>query len=194
MTEVRCPFLREADAAFAAATERFEALVENLTEDQANWRPDPRSWSVAACIDHLVQASETYFVRLVPALERARRRGRTGAAPYGRGTLVGRLLLGVLDPDRPQFRAVGAPKVFRPRTGRLDAAAVGGEFRAVQVRWHEVLRLADGLDLGRVKFATPVSPLLRVTATQAVRIHVWHEPRHLAQAERIVAHPDFPRD
>jgi len=40
--------------------------------------------------------------------------------------------------------------------------------------------------------ATPVSRFLRVTAAQAILIHVYHEPRHLAQAERLTRHPGFP--
>ncbi len=194
MSRPTCPFLRDAERSFSEATERFEKLVRPLDDHRANWSPDPKAWSVAACIDHLVVSAESYFDGLEPALDSGRAAGRTGAAPYGRGTWGGRLLLGVLDPERPSFRAVKAPSVFRPRTETVEFLPTCNAFRAVQSRWHDILQKADGLDLGRIKLATPVSPLLRVSAAQAILIHTYHEPRHLAQAERLIAHPDFPGD
>ena len=193
MSDLQCPFLMDADRGIAAATDRFEQLVAPLDERQANWSPEARIWSVAACIDHLVVSSETYFTKLEPALTRARIVGQTGSQPYGRGTLVGRLLLGVLDPKRAKVKAVPAPRAFRPATGAIDFERSCAAFRAVQTRWHEILRRADGLDLGRIKLAMPVSWFLRLTAAQAILVHVYHEPRHLAQAERLTRLPDFPR-
>jgi hypothetical protein len=195
MAELQCPLLAGYDRAFAAATRRFEQLVAPLDAERAGWSPDPRTWSVAACLDHLNRSSTTYFEQLAPALDRAREAGLAGGAPYGRGTWVGRFLLGVLDPLRPRFKAVKAPKVFRPAVvDAIDFDAACEEFRAVQERWHAVLRQADGLPLGEVKLATPVSRLLKVTAHQAILIHVFHEPRHLGQAERVVQHREFPSD
>ena len=195
MTELRCPVLAGYDRAFAAATRRFEQLVAPLDAERAAWSPDPKAWSVAACLDHLNRSSTTYFERLEPAIAAARDAGLAGGAPYGKGTWVGRFLLGVLDPLRPTFRAVKAPRAFRPAAIEdIDFAAACAEFRAVQERWHAVLRQADGLLLGEVKLATPVSKLLKVTAHQAILIHVFHEPRHLAQAERVVQHREFPSD
>lgn len=190
--ELTCDFLRTAEAAFAASTERFERYLAGMSDASANWSPLPGTWSVAGNIEHLVKGSELYFERMVPALVKGREADWTGKAPYDRGTLVGRMILGVLDPDRPRFRPVKTVPRFAPRPGPIDYAEICDRFRAVQRRWPEVLRLADGLDLGRIKIATPISPLLRVTVAQAIQIHVWHEPRHLEQAERITAHPDFP--
>lgn len=192
MTDLQCPLLAGYDRAFAAASRRFEQLVAPLDQELASWSPDPKAWSVSACIDHLNRASTTYFERLEPALQQARTAGLVGGAPYGKGTWVGRFLLGVLDPLRPRFKPVKAPKVFRPAVADVAFDAACREFRSVQARWHALLREADGLPLGQIELATPVSRLLKVTAHQAILIHVFHEPRHLAQAERVVRHRAFP--
>ncbi len=192
MDSPRFPFLADADRTFTAATEQFESLVASLDEDRANWSPDEKTWSVAACIDHLATTSETYFVHLDPAIERGHERGLAGEQPYGRGTWVGRLLLGTLDPERAKFKAVGAPRAFRPQQGTMDFAAVCDRFRQVQLHWHTLLRRADGLALGRITLATPVSRFLKLTAAQAILLNVYHEPRHLAQAERLTRLPQFP--
>jgi|GEM_PF-5856151 len=231
MVELHCSFLRHAESIFASSTKQFESIAAPLGQRRANWSPDRKTWSVAACIDHLATTSETYFVHLEPALKVARATGRIDVAPlmeaqaagggpdvtagdasegivgviggaettpeaafrsYGKGTWVGRLLLGALDPARPKFKAVQSPKVFRPQVGEIEFGPLCTRFREAQMKWHEILRLADGLELGEVKLATPVSSLLRMTAAQAIQLHVFHEPRHLAQAERLTRHPDFP--
>jgi len=192
MSELKCPVLRDANRGFAAATARFEKHIARIDPVRANWRSDRNAWSVAACVDHLATASETYFDKLLPALDKARAAGRRGSAPYGNGSLVGRMIIGVLDPDRPRFKPVKTARVFAPTRGEIDFVEACNRFRGVQARWRKVLGLADGLDLGRIRLATPISPLLRITAYEAILIHVYHEPRHLTQAERIASHHDFP--
>lgn len=191
-TPLQCPVLAGYDRAFTAATRRFEQLVAALDDDLAAWSPDPKVWSAAACIDHLNRASRSYFTHLEPALAQARADGLVGGQPYGKGTWVGRRLLGVLDPLRSSFKAVPAPGVFRPATGAIDYAGACDEFRAVQARWQAILRQADGLALDDINLQTPVSRWLKVSAHQAILIHVYHEPRHLAQAEKVTRHRDFP--
>ena len=51
---------------------------------------------------------------------------------------------------------------------------------------------ADGLDLGRIRFGTPVLSLARVTMAEAFEMPALHEPRHLAQAERVKQAEGYP--
>lgn len=190
--DLKCDFLGKADRAFIASTERFERYIAGLDDEPANWSPRPGIWSVAACMEHLVKSSEIYFANIEAALNKGRAAGRTGGEPYGNGTFMGRFFLGVVNPDRAQFKAVKAPGLFLPRTGAIDFGEMSERFRAVQKRWSGVLRAADGLALGRIRLATPLSPFIRMTAAQAIQLHAWHEPRHLEQAERLTGHPDFP--
>jgi uncharacterized damage-inducible protein DinB len=39
------------------ALERFQTL----SEEQFNWKPNTKSWSIAQCLDHLIVSNEKYF-------------------------------------------------------------------------------------------------------------------------------------
>ena len=171
------------------AQEHLDALVAGLTGTQFNWKPAPEVWSVGECLDHLNEALGTYIEKMAPAIEKARAEGKVGSEPYGRGTLVGRLLVGFLSREGKTARA---PGVFRPASGSLDRDRVVQTFRERAARLIELAEEAEGLDLGRIRIATPVSPLLRLSLAQAFELHALHTPRHLAQAERVKHLEQFP--
>jgi len=189
---LRCPFLKQCDDRLALADERFEALVASVTPGAAAWRPAPGSWSVAECLDHLAVSAEAYFERMDTAIRHARESGWTGSAPYGRGTFFGRLLLSMLDPDRPKPRKLPAPGVFLPSTEMPDFGAVCERLRSAHRRVRELMAAADGLALGRIKLASPAARWFRLTVAQVFEIFPVHELRHLAQAERVTSAPGFP--
>lgn len=163
----------------------MDALVEGLSNDQTNWSPGPGQWSINECLGHLNNTSATYFRYLKPALERAREEGLQGEVPYKKGPLIGRWLASFLAKGRSM--KAKSPKVFLPMTAVLDQKTVLEEYRALLGRWIEICGEAEGLALGRIRFRTPVSPLVRVSLNQAFKIHTLHYHRHLDQAERVKA-------
>lgn len=185
-----CPFLAQCAERVEAASSEFEALVGGMTREQAVWRPDPARWSVVECIDHVNRTAELYFRGMGPAIERARARGIEGAAPYRHGTVLGRLVLRVLEPGAG--RTFSAPRIFRPARRSFDLPAVSDDFRRVVGTLLGLIEDADGLDLGRVRFANPAIPLLKVNLAEAFEIHSLHIPRHLAQARAVTRSPGYP--
>lgn len=187
---VRCEFLQTCARRFAEADERFEALVGPLDAERANWKPAPDRWSVAQCVEHLNLGAQAYFGPMEDAVRRAREKGWTGVAPFRRGPLAGRLLVRFVNPD--SRRKVKAPGFIRPAASGLDFPRVCEGFRAVSRRFAELMESADGLDLGRVRFTSPLSRLVSVSLAQAFELHSLHELRHLAQAERVTRSDGFP--
>ena len=185
-----CPFLNRCVAGLEEAGAELDRLVDGVTAEQAAWRPGPQSWSIVECLDHLNQTAVGYLPRMEAAIERARRRGVTGSEPYPERSFLGSMILRVLKPGAG--RTVGAPRPFRPRREALDLEAVAAELRAGLARFVELAELADGLDLGRVRLATPVAPWPRLTAAEAFEIHRLHIPRHLAQAQAVKTAAGYP--
>lgn len=181
--------LQAAIRAHEEARQRLTGLVEGLSDAQANWKPAPKSWSIAECIEHLNQALETYMEKMTSAIDLAREQGQTGAEPYGRGTLTGRLLVNVLNKPAKKVRA---PGVFQPASSRLAIDETAESLHGNLTQLIEAAKRADGLALGAIKIATPVSGLIRLSLAQAFEVHTLHTPRHLAQAERVKAHNQFP--
>ncbi len=186
-----CQQLRLWARRFDENRERFEALVAELTDEQAVWQPAAGRWSVSECIDHLNVTGDGYQPRMADAIAHGRRRGLTGSAPYRGWTIAGRLILYILEPQKRH--KAKAPGVFQPAPGSaLELAQLREGFLAVHKRWGQLLADADGLSLGRIVFASPAARFLRITLAEAFRIQVLHEERHLRQAERVVASAGFP--
>jgi hypothetical protein len=187
---IESKLLRNFVATHEDAIARADRLVTGLSDASANWAPRPGSWSMAECIQHLSRSLDTYAEKMQPAIEKARREGRTGGEPYGKGTFLGRYLVAFLGKG-PSAKAP-APRVFRPTTTDLEIGAVAEGFRTQVRTMTDLARAADGLKLGHIVFASPVSPLVRVSLAQAFEVHILHTPRHLDQAERVAQAEGFP--
>lgn len=188
-TEIQSTLLRSTINTHREAVEHLDRIVDGLSHEQANWRPAAKVWSIAECIEHLNQTLGTYNKRLSPAIDEARAAGKTGDEPYGRGTFVGRYLVNFL--SQPS-KKVSAPGAFQPTASEFEVSEVAETFRQACRRLIELAEEADGLALGTLRIASPVSRLFRLSVAQAFEVQDLHTPRHLAQAERVKQHPEFP--
>ncbi len=161
-------------------------LAGDLSPDQLRWRPPEGGWGVGDCLEHLVASAEFYRSRTAPLIAGAKAGG--GEAVYhGWGkTLGGRLLLFAVSTTM-RFRA---PRRLRPPPEPpADALA---RFLACQREIAELMRAADGLDLGGIRFASPVNALFRLNLGEAFEVLQVHAARHLAQARRVRERDGFP--
>jgi hypothetical protein len=181
------PTLQGLLAAAEEVSRATQSLCAGLTEDQLTYRPELDRWSIAHCFDHLRTVNELYFWRLRPAIERARRRGRTGGQPL-RLSWLGRKVYGYVLPESP--RRIRTQKIFRPAD--KPPAQSWRHFLAGQATLLSLLREAEELPVNRIRVSSPVSPLLRFTLGDALAMMVVHEQRHLLQAQRVREDPYFP--
>lgn len=167
---------------------RVAALLSGLDEATVNWRPDERSWSTAQCIDHLNVAARIYLAAMEPALDVARKKGRTRRGPIRPGWFE-RKFLESLEP--PPKRKLPAPSkiVPAPRRNRDELLE---EFRRQHANLSELIRAFADLDLGSIRFQNPFIPLLRFTVGTGLLVVPTHERRHIWQAEQLRTRPGFP--
>ncbi|HEX7071035.1 MAG TPA: DinB family protein [Rhodothermales bacterium] len=177
-------------AAFTELESEATRLFGGLTHTQFNWRPGPDRWSVAECIEHL----NTIGYKLLPGIEEAiregHRRGRTGSPPFRHG-LLGGLFVRTNAPI--PARKVKTLRVYVPTAGgNLDRDETLERFRTLQRELERQVRESDGLDLGRIRVASPAVRWARFNlATWFDATHA-HEQRHLRQARAVTEEPAFP--
>lgn len=174
---------------FEALAAEADRLVAPLTDEQFAWRPDPTVWSIGHCIDHLNATARTYLPALDEGIADAIRRGLYAEGPFTYNW-IGRLFVWAAEPP-PRFKAK-AQAAFQPALSR-PRAEIMAAFRAYQVQFVDRLRQANGLDLARARVSSPVARRLRVPLGSGFALTVAHERRHLWQAARIAARPEFPR-
>lgn len=102
---------------------RAMGLLSGLDDAALNWRPDDRSWSTAQCLDHLNVAARVYQAAMEPALEAARRKGRTRRGPIRPGWFERKFLASLEPPPR---RKLPAPSKIVPAMRGEPGGAAGG--------------------------------------------------------------------
>ena len=173
------------------ATTQWLALVQGLSPAQANWRPAPDRWSIAQCMDHLNTTTGLLIAPLNAAVLTARSKGVLASGPFRYG-FIARWFLKSLAPRGS--RPVPAPKLYRPSSSHLECTAIVSRFQDVQQAFIAVTESADGLDLARIRIASPALALLRLPLGIWLLATASHMLRHLNQAQGVRSHGQFPQN
>jgi hypothetical protein len=173
----------------AEITSQASRLVDGLREDQLRFRPQPDAWSIIECIDHLTTVARLYLGRLDGVITRARKVGRLSDGPYRHGWLGDFMVRSMEPPVKRRFKA---PAAFRPSAKIASPPAIVSQFFEVHEGLGERIDKANGLDLGRVKIASPASGLIRLSLGQCFALLLAHDRRHLWQANNVRSAANFP--
>lgn len=180
--------LQEYRQQIEAVKEDARELIAGLSEAQFNWVRAPGHWSIAECLDHLTVTNRELIEQLKAAVSDARTRGLTGSGPFRYGMIGNMLVRSQEPPARMKFKA---PTIFKPRP-RQSLETTARDFFAVH---DEVLRLiedANGLNLARIKVASPVTRFFKLSLGQMFALIATHDRRHLWQARQVKVDPAFP--
>lgn len=166
----------------------FARLVQPLTDAQVNWRPSDGRWSIAECMAHLVATARPYVGAIDRAVERGFARGLLGGREFHPGR-IGRWLVAQMEP--PPRRKMAAPGKIVPQ--RFESVmTLRRDYEHAHRDLIAAVRRAEGLDLARVKFGSPIMPLLRQPLGTWLLFVAAHERRHLWQARQVRQEPGFP--
>ncbi len=185
------PELRERQRQFSAAKETARSLSEGLTDEQFNWRPEPGRWSIAECLDHLHSTGSKLLPGMDAAIERARKRGKSASGPFRYGWFDSWFVRGT-GPMPATSKGMKHPKQYAPRADQ-PVERVLPAFLELQDQLIQRLHTANGLDLARIKIASPIMQLLRISLGAWFAATAGHQERHLTQARRVREHPGFSR-
>jgi len=166
---------------FERIASEAEELTAGLTEARFNWRPAPDQWSIEECLAHLTAVGQVAVQAVEAAVDEARARGIMGTGPFEYPAWE-RFLLRETEP--PVRHPLPAPKRFVPLHGQ-PVTGVLPTFLHVQRQFTIQIERADGLDLRRVKVATPITRLLKWSLGTSLAQTAAHERRHMAQARRV---------
>jgi len=166
---------------FEQIQQQASELTATLSEARFNWRPSPAEWSIEECLAHLTMVGQWELRAIEKAIAEGRQRGLTGEGPFDYGA-IDRFIVHQTEP--PVRSPLPTPRHFVPLHGQ-PLTAVMPTFYHVQSQLILQLERADGLDLRRVKVATPISRFLKLSLGAMFAQIVAHERRHLDQAWRV---------
>lgn len=165
-----------------------QAAFGDLDARQLNWRPDATQWSVAQCLDHLLNANRLMLRQAEAAL--------SGTVPR---TLWQRLpwLPRILGRSLIRSQSPGAARKFKaPADARPAASAIPADVVPRFVEQHrQAMTRLDTLDertLGQTVMVSPFAKVITYSVLDAWRLILAHDRRHVEQAQRVTAAPGFP--
>jgi len=168
-------------------TYEAKRLFGHLTPIQLNWQPVPDKWSVAQCLEHLIQGNCLYFP-LFAALKTGTYKPSWWAKLNPLSTWMGSFMVDSLGPDLKR-------KMKTPIQATTPPSEVSGDVVA-RFEAHQQQFVAALADLKHVDpHVVVTSPLLAIMTyplSSCVALLARHEQRHLRQAIGVSELAEFP--
>lgn len=152
-----------------------------LSSDELNWKPDPKSWSVAECFQHLIFTNGLYLKHFDDVSKTESGNGKD-SNDY-KHSLWGKLILYFVNPKTKMKSKTSAS--FHPSSSKVEPDVL-----KKYLEQHDQLTKAisgmKNLDLSRLKMASPINDKIKYNLGDAIKILVLHDQRHILQAERVL--------
>ena len=154
----------------------------NLSPEKLNFKPNPKTWSIAQNLDHLIVINKSYY----PIIESIRQKKYTLPLTGRLGFLVklfGNTILKSVQPDRKS--KMKTFKIWEPTQSDLP----GNIIEQFSVHQEELKKLIAGsedlMDAGTI-ISSPAKRSITYKLEMAFEIIVTHEERHLNQAREVM--------
>ena len=181
--------LAEVAADFAAIARDAQSGFGDLGEQQLNWRPDARRWSVAQCFDHLLRTNREMFQAMDAAASGSKPLTIWQRLPVLPG-LFGAMLVKSQAPEAR--RKFTAPRKGEPASSAIDRKIIG-RFAAYQGEAAGRVRALEGRDAARIIMVSPFVSFLTYSVLDGCRLIATHQRRHFEQARRVRQETGFPQ-
>lgn len=161
-------------------------LAAPLTVEQLNFKPNPKSWSIAEVADHIITANATYFSGIAGLISSNPGSKATGSYKHN---CMARMMVYFLKPDGMKLPA---PPLFEPESSHYDQHLL----QRLEQNFREIETFIDDakeMNLVKLKMPSPALSLLHFNLGGVFDILVTHAERHYLQMKRVLASEGFPR-
>lgn len=166
-----------------------KGALTGMSDAAMTWRPPSGGWGVGQVLEHMIASNKLYNETIGPIIEQAE-----PAADQHRPwkpSLMGGLLIRAVLPTNARKLPTAGKLEPGPEPGPDVVARFLGTVRETR----DLVRAAQGLDMRRHRFTSPVNPIVRrLNLGDGLVVLVAHTQRHLQQIQRVMGHPDFPRE
>lgn len=162
-------------------TQRFMENFGGLSHEQLNWKPEPKTWSIAQNIQHLVVINESYF----PIIDSVRKgtykppfTAKTGFMPW----LFEGMLYKAVQPDRKM--KVKTFPMWEPAKSDIPSGILD-RFRKHQSELKNIIKSSEDLVKRGAIISSPANRYIVFRLGKAFEIMVTHEKRHFEQSKEL---------
>ena len=170
-----------------AVAEDARATFGTLSNEQLNWKPGEKSWSVAQCLDHIIKTNEQFY----PEFAKLATGTRKNAFWENISPLTGwcgRFLIKAVSEDSKKAKA---PSQAIVPPSDIDAGIVDKFAEHIAEVNKKIESVAD-IDRKKTVVTSPFLVIFTYTLDDAYTVLVEHSKRHIRQAKRVMEADGFP--
>ena len=158
------------------------AWLKILDENLLHRKPSAKGWSALECIEHLNMFGDHYVEEILNRI----RTSKHPPEPVFRSGIFGNWFARVMSPDDLKIKTPTLPGK-NPAGSDLDKRTLD-KFIDQQNHMLTALSEARQVSLNRTKAAIIITPLIKFRLGDILRIFIYHNQRHMRQAQRAVDH------
>lgn len=157
--------------------------LRDTPKDKLNARPEPTSWSILECLEHMNRYSEFYIPEIRKKIKKAK---ASDVNTFNPGWLGNKSAMSMLPEDTEVQNKM---KTFKSKNPSLDHGVRSNaleQFIKDQKELLNLLNKAKYVNLGKVKTKTTL-PLIKFKLGDTLRFYIYHEVRHALQIKKTRA-------
>ena len=157
------------------------AALRQMDLTALNWKSSPDRWSVLECIEHLNRYARFYNPEIKMRLKDARRRSDGKFKSSWLGEYFAQSML-----PKEKLNNMKTFTEMNPNQGHFDISVIDA-FEHFQ---HELLEMLDDsrkVNLVKTKTSISISTWIKLRLGDTYRVVIYHNDRHLLQAENAIA-------
>ncbi|WP_179335006.1 DinB family protein [Winogradskyella costae] len=145
-----------------------------------NWKQDPKCWSVLECIEHLNRYGDFYLPEITTKIKTAQ--------PKRSELFKGNWLGSYFSKSVSYSETLNKMKTFKsmnPLNSELNSQTLE-KFINQQHQIIGLLEQSKNIDLDKTKTAISISTLIKLRLGDTFKVLVYHNERHIKQAEQTL--------
>jgi len=163
---------------------------KSLSENQINWKLIKQDWSIAECIDHLAVTNKLYLAEFEKQFSKEQI-NKDCSVTKAKHKLLSKFIIKSVNPDNVKKEKTFP--VFMPSMSKYKKD-VFGYFYEVQNNLINLVSSSKDLDFNKYVMSSPAAKIIRENFCDVLEIIRLHDRRHFNQAEKLINHPNFPKN
>lgn len=149
-------------------------------ENELNFRITSDSWSTLECLEHLNRYGDFYIPEISRRISSSKTTPKSDFKPGILGNYFAKSML-----PKEKLNKMKTLKTMNPIHSQLNKEVVN-EFIKQQQQLLDLLEKARYTNLEKTKTAISISKLITLKLGDTFRFVIYHNARHMAQAERVL--------
>ncbi|MES2477891.1 MAG: DinB family protein [Bacteroidota bacterium] len=154
-----------------------------LSIEQLNYKSNPEEWSILECLEHLNLYGDYYL----PEIEKTMlEQKKQYSSPMFKSGVLGNYFANLMLPkENGQIKKMKSPEDKNPVHSQLSFTTIE-RFLKQQELLKKLLEQSKTKDLTKLKTPISISKWIKLRLGDTFRFVIYHNQRHIAQAERLL--------